>query len=179
MKLEENHKFTQDYYKEEYEKLGIYREEILSEKLEWESERDLIRKKMYGTFLNSTLSLDVGGTHQIKTNQDLLCSVTGSLLQKMFSGAHDIPVNQDGNVFLDRDGATFLCLINYLRNERSSFPAFDSKEDEHLFMKELEFWDMIEDIQKFRAVVGKTKMPKKREKTPKRKSSSSDRDSSG
>ena len=45
-------------------------------------------------------------------------------------------------------------------------------------MKELEFWDMIEDIQKFRLVVGKTKIPKKREKTPKHKSSSSDRDSS-
>jgi hypothetical protein len=68
MKLEQNHKFTQDYYKVEYEKLGLYREEILAEKLEWESERELIRKKMYGTFLNSTLSLDVGGTHQIKTN---------------------------------------------------------------------------------------------------------------
>lgn len=134
----------------EHNKLTQYREEILNEKIEWEKEREFIRQKMYGTFLNSTLSLDIGGTHLIKTNQELLCSVDGTLLQKMFSGAHDIPVNENGHVFLDRDGATFLSLINYLRNNRKDFPKFDSAEDENLFINELEFWDFKKDLKNYR-----------------------------
>lgn len=68
----------------------------------------------------------------------------------MFSGAHDIPVNQDGNVFLDRDGATFLSLINFLRNNRKQFPQFDCKEDETLFINELEFWGFKKDLKNYK-----------------------------
>ena len=124
---------------------------------------------MYGTFLNSTLSIDIGGTHLIKTNQELLCSVEGTLLQKMFSGAHDIPVNEAGHVFLDRDGATFLSLINYLRNNRKDFPKFDSIEDENLFMSELEFWNFTKDLKEYKKQLGskprKTKTERKKSKS--------------
>jgi hypothetical protein len=71
----------------------------------------------------------------------------------MFSGAHDIPVNENGNVFLDRDGATFLSLINYLRNNRKDFPKFDSVEDENLFINELEFWDFKKDLKNFKKLL--------------------------
>ena len=66
----------------------------------------------------------------------------------MFNGTHDISVKQDGKVFLDRDGETFLSLINYLRNNREVFPKFVSKDEEQMFTKELEFWDMKEDLAK-------------------------------
>ena len=68
------------------------------------------------------LSLDIGGTHKIKTNQDLLCLVDGSKLQKMFSGKYKLVTNEEGNIFLDRNGSTFICLVNYLRNNREEIP---------------------------------------------------------
>lgn len=66
----------------------------------------------------------------------------------MFNGTHDISVKQDGKIFLDRDGETFLSLVNYLRNNRKVFPKFVSKDEEQMFTKELEFWDMKEDLAK-------------------------------
>ena len=78
----------------------------------------------------------------------MLCAVKGSLLEQMFNGSHDISVKQDGKVFLDRDGETFLSLVNYLRNNRQVFPKFVSKDEEQMFTKELEFWDMKEDLAK-------------------------------
>ncbi len=50
---------------------------------------------------------------------------------------------------MDRDGGTFLSLVNYLRNNREVFPKFVSKDEEQMFTKELEFWDMKEDLAKF------------------------------
>ena len=38
--------------------------------------------------------------------------------------------------------------MNYLRNNREVFPKFESKDEEQLFTKELQFWDMKEDLQK-------------------------------
>ena len=75
---------------------------------------------------NKLVNLDVGGTHRITTNLDLLTVIKGSLLAKMFSGRNDIPKNDKGNIFLDRDGETFLTLVNYLRNHRRAIPKFDS-----------------------------------------------------
>lgn len=84
--------------------------------------------------------MDVGGTHRITTNLDLLTEVKESMLAKMFSGRHDVPKNEKGNVFLDRDGETFLTLVNYLRNYRRALPKLDTLKQETLFLKELEFW---------------------------------------
>lgn len=78
----------------------------------------------------------------------MLCTAKGSLLEQMFNGTHDISVKQDGKIFLDRDGETFLSLVNYLRNNREVFPKFVSKDEEQMFTKELEFWDMKEDLAK-------------------------------
>ena len=116
---------------------------------------------MLGTYRKRVISLDVGGTHQIRTSQDLLCKVEGSLLQQMFCGVHDLPVNQHGNIFLDRDGSTFLALINYLRNNRDEFPQFANPGDQQLFVKELQFWDLNQDLEKYKAELGlKDEVPK-------------------
>ncbi len=76
------------------------------------------------------MSLDVGGTHRIKTTLELLTTPKGSLLAKMFSGHHSVPQNHSGNIFLDRDGETFLAVVNYLRNHRRAMPKFDSIKNE-------------------------------------------------
>ena len=36
-------------------------------------------------------------------------------------------VNNEGNIFLDRDGSTFLAMINYLRYDLKDMPTFENK----------------------------------------------------
>ena len=78
------------------------------------------------------------------TEADVLRSVPGSLLAKMFSGLHEPKRVQSQNfgdeVFLDRDGKTFLNLVNYLRNNMTVFPEFMDKNDEVHFFEELKYW---------------------------------------
>ena len=57
----------------------------------------------------------------------------------MFSGLHELKKIND-EVFLDRDGKTFLYIVNYLRNHREVFPEFVDPNDEIHFFKELDFW---------------------------------------
>lgn len=94
--------------------------------------------------------LDVGGTHHIKTGVDILCSVDGSLLKRMFSGGHELRKDQEGKIFIDRDGETFLSLVNYLRNGRRELPVFETLMKYQLFEEELEFWAMTDDLVRLR-----------------------------
>lgn len=88
---------------------------------------------------SEVVALNVGGTHHMMTERDVLRLVSGSTLEKMFNGLHDLK-KIDGEVFLDRDGRTFQYLINYLRNNREVFPEFIDPNDEIHFFKELDFW---------------------------------------
>lgn len=88
---------------------------------------------------SEVVSLNVGGNVHIQTEKEVLQSVPGSLLAKMFSDMHELK-KIDGEVFLDRDGKTFETLVNYLRNERRVFPEFVDKNMENHFFKELHWW---------------------------------------
>jgi len=44
----------------------------------------------------------------------------------MFSGRHELKRDHHGKIFVDRDGETFLALINYLRNDRKDVPVFEN-----------------------------------------------------
>jgi hypothetical protein len=59
----------------------------------------------------------------------------------MFSGKHEHKI-VDNKVFLDRDGPTFKHLINYLRNDQELIPEFETKNQEQMFFKELQFWEI-------------------------------------
>jgi hypothetical protein len=88
---------------------------------------------------SEVVSLNVGGNVHIQTEKDVLRSVQGSLLAKMFSDMHELKmINEE--VFLDRDGKSFETLVNYLRNDRKVFPEFNDKKTEKNFFKELHFW---------------------------------------
>ena len=73
--------------------------------------------------------MNVGGTHHLLTERDVLTSVTGSLLCSMFNGTHELKKIND-EVWLDRDGETFQHLLNYLRNDRTLLPEFEDHNDE-------------------------------------------------
>jgi hypothetical protein len=55
--------------------------------------------------------------------------VKNSQLTKMFSGMHELKKVDDA-YFIDRDGATFLQLINFLRNDRKIYPEFETANDQ-------------------------------------------------
>lgn len=97
---------------------------------DWDEEKALIaqRSKRLGT---EFLSLDVGGKH-LKVSRGTVTSVKGSLMEKMFSGRHELKLrpNADGSGFvLDRDGRLFENVINYLRTDRSVYPQFTETSD--------------------------------------------------
>ena len=80
------------YLNTQYSKLREFRETILQEKLDWEHDKQKLESLFYATYKPGTLvSLDVGGTHRIKTTLELLTTPKGSLLEKMFSGHHNVP----------------------------------------------------------------------------------------
>jgi len=57
----------------------------------------------------------------------------------MFSGRHEIP-KHNGRLFIDRQGDSFINMINYLRNGK--YPVFRDKNEEINFFEELNFWQI-------------------------------------
>ena len=59
--------------------------------------------------------LSVGGA-LFDTSRMTLTAVLGSMLEAMFSGRHTIAADEDGRVFIDRDGWHFLLVLNFLHD---------------------------------------------------------------
>ena len=110
---------------------------IVEERVAWEKEKHEIQDLV--CMDSEVIALNVGGTHHLMTERDVLRAVPGSTLEKMFNGMHELKkINEE--VFLDRDGNTFNHLINYLRNNRDVFPEFTDPNEEIHFFKELDWW---------------------------------------
>ncbi|XP_061606767.1 BTB/POZ domain-containing protein KCTD7 [Phyllopteryx taeniolatus] len=60
------------------------------------------------------ISLNVGGSH-FTTRLSTLRRYEDTMLSAMFSGRHHIPRDADGRFFIDRDGAYFGDILNFLR----------------------------------------------------------------
>ena len=115
-----------------------------SEKERYENDKKEIAK--INNFLESDImKINVGGTHHLVCSRKVLCHVPGSSLEKMFSGLHALK-KVDEEVFIDRDGTTFECLLNYLRNYRRIWPDFKTEHEEILFQEELRYWGIKDDM---------------------------------
>ncbi|GAM19022.1 hypothetical protein SAMD00019534_021970 [Acytostelium subglobosum LB1] len=62
------------------------------------------------------IKLNVGG-HLFFTSISTLCAESNSMFSAMFSGRFPIQTEEDGSVFIDRDGTHFLHILNWLRNK--------------------------------------------------------------
>ncbi|ELR13903.1 K+ channel tetramerization subfamily protein [Acanthamoeba castellanii str. Neff] len=62
----------------------------------------------------SRVKLDVGGVH-FTTSLTTLMTEPDSMLAAMFSGRHELEKDDDGRVFIDRDGELFNYVLQYLR----------------------------------------------------------------
>ena len=60
------------------------------------------------------LDLDIGGTHHVTTTKKTLVKFENSVLAAMFSGRHQLP-KHNNRFFIDRDGVSFMNMLNYLR----------------------------------------------------------------
>ena len=61
------------------------------------------------------IKLDIGG-QQFTTSMLTLTKDPNSMLAAMFSGRHRLRQEHDGSYFIDRDGAHFRYILNYLRD---------------------------------------------------------------
>jgi hypothetical protein len=60
------------------------------------------------------VKLNVGGS-RFETTLSTLTRHPESMLAAMFSGRHEVPQDEDGYVFIDRDGTHFRAILNFLR----------------------------------------------------------------
>ena len=112
--LNTNHDFLNRYYLDMQGKLNEKHNAIQKERDEWEADKEKIRAMV--KMDSEVVALNVGGTHHMMTERDILRQVPGSTLEKFFNGMHELK-KIDDKVFLDRDGKSFQYLVNYLRND--------------------------------------------------------------
>ena len=118
-------------------KLKDMYDEIYEERAIWEKEKEELKGMI--NLDSEVVPINVGGTLHMMTERDVLRQVPNSLLAKMFNGMHELK-QIDGEYFLDRDGQTFLHVVNFLRNDRTVYPEFADRNDEIHFFKELDHW---------------------------------------
>eukprot|EP01122_Echinamoeba_exundans_P006644 TRINITY_DN1913_c0_g1_i1.p1 TRINITY_DN1913_c0_g1~~TRINITY_DN1913_c0_g1_i1.p1 ORF type:complete len:371 (-),score=62.03 TRINITY_DN1913_c0_g1_i1:83-1195(-) len=111
------------------------RELAFEEKMtQWEkSKGDL--KVLFGP----VVKLNVGGQIFTTTTQTL-CKAPGGMLASMFSGRFQIPVDDTGAVFIDRDPKHFNLILNFLRD--GSVPTISDPRDRQEISREADFYGL-------------------------------------
>ena len=71
------------------------------------------------------VKLNVGGVKYETTLTTLTADGDNSMLGSMFSGRHELHTNDDGEVFIDRDGTHFGYILNMLRDANVEVPIKD------------------------------------------------------
>ena len=109
------------------------------ERAAFEAEKEAVA--VTNQVLRSKVKLDVGGTiyHSSRTT---LTSVPGSMLEAWFSGRHAVEEDEDGRVFIDRDGAAFKLVLEYLRSPTSFSLDGISKRDVASCLVEFEYYGL-------------------------------------
>ena len=71
------------------------------------------------------VKLNVGGVKYETTLTTLTADGDNSMLGSMFSGRHELQTNDEGEVFIDRDGKHFGYILNMLRDASVEVPLKD------------------------------------------------------
>jgi len=99
-----NHEFLKQFYLDMQRRLNEKHDKILLERDQWEKDKSAISGMV--KLDSEVVALNVGGTHHMMTERDVLRLCPGSILERMFNGLHELK-KIDNEVFLDRDGKTF------------------------------------------------------------------------
>ena len=92
--------------------------------------------------MSEKIKLQVGD-HAFTTSRETLCMRKGSMLEAMFSGRHSIKPEEDGSIFIDRDGEHFKLILNYLRDGK--LPSGLSNDTREALAAEAEYYQ-LEDL---------------------------------
>jgi len=79
----------------------------------------------YQTTIPMRVKLNIGGI-KYETTRSTLMGEQGSMLHAMFSGNYDVKPDEEGYIFIDRDGNYFGYVLNYLRNRTVFLPENDN-----------------------------------------------------
>ena len=85
------------------------------------------------------VKLNVGGD-KFETTLSTLTRQPDSTLAVMFSGRHEVPQDDDGYVFIDRDGTHFRTILNFLRTGVLDLPKSQKAANE--LTRELQYYQL-------------------------------------
>ena len=123
--LQEKEDEIRERLQEEYDKkekeLQESRDELAAERRDWEEEKERVKQTKV---FEKVVTLDVGGT-KYRTTLSTLTKYPDSMLGAMFSGRHNLPQQEDGSYFIDRDGQAFSIIMTYLRDRDLCFGELD------------------------------------------------------
>lgn len=85
------------------------------------------------------VKLNVGGS-KFETTLSTLTRYPDSMLGAMFSGRHEVPPDDEGYVFIDRDGTHFRAILNFLRTGFVDLPRSEQAANE--LKRELEYYQL-------------------------------------
>ncbi|XP_065837341.1 uncharacterized protein [Oscarella lobularis] len=95
--------------------------------------------------LPTKIDLNVGGTKYATSLSTLTRSQPNSMLAAMFSGRHNIEIDNEGAVFIDRDGPSFAYVLSYLRNAASIGDRLPRERHVlHQLLKEADYYQLPE-----------------------------------
>jgi len=104
------------------------------------SPKDSLREAVNVQLTSSRqLRLDVGG-YKFSTTLTTLTSDPNSMLAAMFSGRFPVEKNEEGCVFIDRDGRYFYHILNWLRN--GTLPPFESPGEHESLLMEAKYYQI-------------------------------------
>ena len=90
------------------------------------------------TRCTGTFKLNVQGQYRLELSVQRLCKHPDSSLAAMFSGRHTVNLNEQGEVFVDRDPQVFKHIVYYLNHDM--LPSVQSVEELYLLKRELDYF---------------------------------------
>ena len=116
------------------------RDELMKEKQDWNKAKEQLNRASRTD--TEVVKFNISGTHEAQVMIATLNQEKNSFLGKMFmSGENFKPlIQEDGRIFIDRDGESFMHVINYLRDGKKTLPEFRGMRERKMFFKELSYW---------------------------------------
>jgi hypothetical protein len=104
-------------------------EKMLEDIRVWEEEKISIARTY--NFENNKIMLDIGG-QKFTTTLTTLTRFPDTMIGAMFSGRHDLKIDESGAFFIDRDGRHFCHILNFLRSPEGHVLNLESNVKEEL-----------------------------------------------
>ena len=117
--------------------LRSQQESVRRERAELQSMKAVVDANL-GRF-KQRVKLNVGGS-KFETTLSTLTRYPDSMLGAMFSGRHEVPPDEEGYVFIDRDGTHFRAILNFLRTGFVDQPRSEQAANE--LKRELEYYQL-------------------------------------